>query len=68
MKKTTYKDKSAKDLLKSLYEERGKLHKFTFGVKGSSTRNVKEGRAAKKEIARIMTELSAQRKAAHKSE
>ena len=58
MKKNSYKDKSAKDLLKALYEEREKLQKFNFGTAGSRTRNVKEGRLAKKEVARIMTELN----------
>ena len=58
MKKTTYTGKSQKDLLKSLYEQREALSKFNFGKAGSRTRNVKEGRLAKKEIARIMTELN----------
>lgn len=62
MKKTTYKDKSEKDLVKALYEQREVLNKFRFSVAGSKTRNVKEGRAAKKEIARIMTELNAHKK------
>lgn len=60
MKKTTYTGKPAKDLAKSLYEQREILSKFRFGVAGSKTRNVKEGRAARKEIARIMTELNKQ--------
>lgn len=59
MKKTIYKGKNDKDLTKALYEQREILHKFRFGTAGSRTRNVKEGRAAKKEIARIMTELNA---------
>lgn len=58
MKKTSYKDKAQKDLVKALYEQREILSKFRFGVAGSKQRNVKEGRAAKKEIARIMTELN----------
>lgn len=58
MKKTSYKGNSQKDLVKALYEQREILAKFRFGVAGSKTRNVKEGRAAKKEIARIMTELN----------
>ncbi len=59
MKKTSYKGQSIKDLAKALYDQRAILSKFRFGVAGSKTRNVKEGRAAKKEIARIMTELNA---------
>jgi ribosomal protein L29 len=58
MKKTTYKDMAEKDLVKALYEKRAELNNFRFGSAGSRTRNVKEGRAAKKEIARIMTELN----------
>lgn len=58
MKKNSYKDKSQKDLLKALYEQREVLQKFNFGMAGSKTRNVKEGRLARKEVARIMTELN----------
>ncbi|OHA92248.1 MAG: 50S ribosomal protein L29 [Candidatus Zambryskibacteria bacterium RIFCSPLOWO2_02_FULL_51_21] len=59
MKKTTYKGKPKTDLVKALYEQREILSKFRFGAAGSKTRNVKEGQAARKEIARIMTELNA---------
>lgn len=58
MKKTIYKDKSEKDLIKALYDEREKLRTFRFGTAGSKIRNVKEGRSARKEIARIMAELN----------
>ncbi len=58
MKKTIYKDKSEKDLAKVLYEKREIVRNFRFGSAGSKTRNVKEGAHAKKEIARIMTELN----------
>lgn len=61
MKKTSYKGKLKKDLLKALYEQREILSKFRFGIAGSKTRNVKEGSTAKKEIARIMTELNAKK-------
>ena len=62
MKKTSYKGKSVKDLAKVLYEQREALAKFRFGAKGSKTRNVKEGLAIRKEIARIMTELNSIKK------
>jgi ribosomal protein L29 len=62
MKKTIYKDMAEKDLAKTLYEKRALLNDFRFGSAGSRTRNVKEGRAAKKEIARIMTELNRTKK------
>ena len=58
MKKTTYTDKSKEDLVKALYEKREGLRAFRFGEAGSKTRNVKEGAHARKEIARILTELN----------
>ncbi|MBX4181518.1 50S ribosomal protein L29 [Candidatus Parcubacteria bacterium] len=59
MKKTIYKGQSTQELSKALYEQREVLRNFRFGASGSKTRNVKEGHTAKKEIARIMTELNA---------
>mgnify|MGYP001618318499 CR=1 FL=1 len=61
MKKTIYKGKPEKDLAKALYEQRELLRAFRFGAAGSKSRNVKEGVKAKKEIARIMTELNSQK-------
>ncbi|KND48609.1 MAG: ribosomal protein L29 [Parcubacteria bacterium C7867-005] len=58
MKKISYKDKDQKDLQKALSEKRVTLRDFRFAVAGSKTRNVKEGKAAKKDIARILTELN----------
>ena len=58
MKKTSYKDKPTKDLLKTLMEKRESLRKLRFGNTGSKTRNVKEGGSVRKDIARIMTELN----------
>lgn len=58
MKKTTYTGKSREDLVKALYDKREVLRAFRFGEAGSKTRNVKEGVAARKEIARILTELN----------
>jgi ribosomal protein L29 len=58
MKKTTYAGKIKEDLVKALYEKREALRAFRFGEAGSKTRNVKEGSALRKEIARIMTELN----------
>ncbi|MEK7227605.1 MAG: 50S ribosomal protein L29 [Patescibacteria group bacterium] len=60
MKKNSYKGKSEKDLVKALYEEREKLRIFRFGTAGSKSKNIKEGVVAKKNIARIMTELNIQ--------
>lgn len=58
MKKTTYSGKAKDELVKALYEKRESLRAFRFGEAGSKTRNVKEGAALRKEIARIMTELN----------
>lgn len=53
-----FKNKTEKDLAKALYDKRVALKNFRFGISGSKIRNVKEGRELKKDIARIMTELS----------
>jgi len=58
MKKTTYNGQAPKELQKELAAKRTILRDFRFGVAGSKTKNVKGGRAAKKDIARIMTELN----------
>lgn len=50
--------KSDKDLHKLLVEKREALRNFRFGIAGTKTRNVKEGRGLKKEIARVLTELN----------
>jgi ribosomal protein L29 len=57
MKKTNYKGKDKKDLLKSLYEKREELRNFRFGTTGSKTTNTKEGHNLRKDIARILTEI-----------
>lgn len=51
-------NKNKNDLTKLLAEKRKALHSFRFNIAGSKTRNVKEGRNLRKEIARIMTELN----------
>lgn len=60
MKKTKYTGKTKEDLVKALYEKKESLRAFRFGEAGSKTRNVKEGSATRKEIARILTELNRQ--------
>lgn len=51
-------EKNEKDLVKELSEKQEALRTFRFGISGSKVRNVREGRATRKEIARIKTELS----------
>lgn len=52
------KKQSIEELKKSAAEKRTLLRTFRFGGAGSRTRNVREGRNLRKEIARILTELS----------
>lgn len=51
--------KSEADLGKLLAEKREALRQFRFGEAGSRSRDVKEGRTLKREIAMIMTALHA---------
>jgi ribosomal protein L29 len=53
-----FKGKTEKDLKKLLADKRKTLQTFRFNISGSKTRNVKEGRGIRKEIAQIMTELN----------
>ena len=57
----THKGKSNKDLIKTLNEKREVLRKFRFGISGSKTRDVKEGRNSRKVVARILTELNSKK-------
>lgn len=57
MKKTDFKTKSDTELKKALTEKRDSLAKFKFGMTGSRTKNVKEGRNTRRDIARILTAL-----------
>jgi len=54
---TELKDKTEKTLKKELAAKRKEYFQFRFGLAGSGTKNVKTGRDAKKQIARILTEL-----------
>jgi ribosomal protein L29 len=47
-----------KDLTTLLAEKREEVRTFRFGMAGGATRNTKAARTAKREIARIMTELT----------
>ncbi len=52
------KNKTPQELKKLITEKNEVLRNFRFGSTGSKTKNVKLGYTTKKEIARIMTELS----------
>lgn len=50
--------KTPKELMTLLKEKQTALRAFRFSFAGSNTRNVKEGKSLKKDIARIMTILN----------
>lgn len=60
---TEFTGKNSKELVKTLMEKRNALQAFRLGQAGSKTKNVKEGRGIRKDIARIMTELNVASKA-----
>jgi ribosomal protein L29 len=60
-------NKSLKDLIKLLTEKKEALQVFRFGNAGSKSRNVKEGRSIKKDIARIMTAVTVLNKNSNKA-
>jgi len=52
------KDKTKEELMKLLRDKQVTLREFRFGISGSKTRNVREGRNTKRDIARINTQLA----------
>ena len=59
MKTKDITTKTAADLHKLIAEKREALRVFRFGAAGAKTKNVKEGSHIRKDIARIMTALTA---------
>ena len=53
-----FKDKNEKELKNMFLLKKDALRKFRFAIAGSKTRNVKEGKGLKKEIAKILTTLN----------
>lgn len=53
---------SDKELLKALDDARKSLRDFRLATSGSKLKNVKEGRNHRKQIARILTEVTARNK------
>jgi len=51
--------KTPADLRKMVAEKREALRAFRFGGAGAKTKNVREGRVIRKDIARILTALNA---------
>ena len=56
---TDIKKQSVADLQKEIADKRESLRAFRFGEAGSRTRNVREGRNLRKDIARLLTEINA---------
>jgi len=57
LKMKEIENKTSADLRKMITEKREALRVFRFGGAGAKTKNVKEGRTIRKDIARIMTAL-----------
>ncbi|MEK7169799.1 MAG: 50S ribosomal protein L29 [Patescibacteria group bacterium] len=58
---SAHTNKTKEELNRSVSEQRQKLQTFRFAMAGSKTKNVKEGRNLRKEIARSLTELHARK-------
>lgn len=61
MKTKDIRKQSDKELEKLLAEKRASVRQFRFDITGSKTKNSKSSANDKKDIARILTELSARR-------
>jgi ribosomal protein L29 len=55
---TTY---SIEQLTKDIADKREALRTIRFGAAGSRSRNVREGRELRKEVARLLTELNSRK-------
>jgi ribosomal protein L29 len=58
---SSFKDTTEKDLMKDIATKRVAVRTFRFGSSGSKTRNVKEAKGLKKDIARMLTELNSRK-------
>lgn len=61
-----FKKYSVEDLQKEIADKRESLRNFRFGTAGSRTRNTREGRNLRKDIARMLTELTSRKLASGK--
>ncbi len=62
-KKENFKGMKIEELNKMVTDFRDGLRKIHFKAEGSRSKNVKEGNAIKKNIARVLTEINAQKHA-----
>lgn len=58
MKTKEISNKTPADLRKLVADKREELRQFRFGGAGAKTKNIKQGRAIRKDIARILTALN----------
>jgi len=58
MKMNEISKQSDKELEKLLFDKRAAVRQFRFDITGSKAKNLKEGTNLRKDVARIMTELS----------
>lgn len=58
MKNKDISNKTPSDLTRLITEKREALRVFRFGSTGAKSKNVKEGMAIRKDIARILTALN----------
>lgn len=63
-KKLSYKEKEAAELVKELAKKREELRTLRFSAAGARAKDSNAAGKARKEIARIMTELASRKKAA----
>ena len=56
-----FKKYSIEDLHKEIAEKREALRSFRFGSAGSRSRNTREGRNLRKDIARMLTEINSRK-------
>ncbi len=61
MKTKDISTKTPADLTRLVAEKREALRVFRFGSAGAKTKNVKEGKTLRKDIARILTVLNAKK-------
>ena len=59
MKTTELRKLSDKELEKLIEEKRAAVRQFRFDVTGSKVKNIKEGSNARKDVARLLTEVAA---------
>lgn len=57
---------SVEDLLREIADKREALRAFRFGSEGSRSRNTREGRNLRKDIARMLTEINSRKLAVAK--